>query len=164
MIYPTDEQLFINAHQKELLLAKSSQYIQPTPCHCVSSARIPLCLAGHFGLGNCMPSTGRGPSLHPIILPNVFHLVSTSETSSSAKDRFVWENCVSNLVLMRNRAARFANSADPSMVFRFVSRRTSPMDSLSSSNSGQQSKMWCTDCASSPQEQFREFSMPVECR
>ena len=65
LIYLTGEQLSINAHQKEILLAKSSQYIQPTPCHCVSSSKIPLGLAGHLGLGDCMSPTGLGPSLHP---------------------------------------------------------------------------------------------------
>ena len=35
--------------------------------------------------------------------------VSTLETSSSAEDRFAWENCGSNLVSMRNSEARFAN-------------------------------------------------------
>ena len=88
--------------------------------------------------------------------------VSTSETSSSVEDRFAWENCGSNLVLMRNCAARLANSDDPSRVFRSVSRRVSHMVSLSSSNSGQQSKMCCTDCASSPQRQFRESSASIK--
>ena len=46
-------------------LAKCSQHIQPTPCHCVSSSRILLGLAGH-SLGDCLPPTGSGPSLHPI--------------------------------------------------------------------------------------------------
>ena len=58
--------------------------------------------------------------------------VSTSETSSSVEDRFAWENCRSNLVLMRNCAARLANSDDPSRVFRSVSRRVSHMVSISS--------------------------------
>ena len=52
-------------------------------------------------------------------LSNVFGLclpVSASETSSAVavEDMFEWEICGSNLVLMRNCAARFANSADPS--------------------------------------------------
>ena len=71
LIYLTGEQLSINAHQKEILLAKSSQYIQPTPCHCVSSSKIPLGLAGHLGLGDCMSPTGLGPSLHPTTLGRV---------------------------------------------------------------------------------------------
>ena len=88
--------------------------------------------------------------------------VSTSETSSSVGDRFAWENFGSNLVLMRNCAARLANFDDPSKVFRSVSLRVSHMVSLNSSNSGQQSKMCCTVCASSPQGQFREPSAPIE--
>ena len=44
-IYLTSKQLSINAEQKERLLAKSSQYIQPTPCHCVNSSGILLGLA-----------------------------------------------------------------------------------------------------------------------
>ena len=80
----------------------------------------------------------------------------------SFKDRFAWENLGSNLVLMRNCAARLANSDDPSRVFRHVSHRVSHIVFFSSSNSGQESKMCCTDCAFSPQRQFRESSAPIE--
>ena len=100
-------------------------------------------------------------------LPNVFGLcspVSMSETSSSVEDRFAWENCGSSLVLMRNCAARFADSADPSRAFRSVSRCISHMVSLNPLNSRQQSKMCWTDCVSAPQGQFRESSALIECR
>lgn len=67
IIYLTDKQLSISAHQKEILLATSSQSIQPTPCHCISSSTMPLVgLAGHLGHADCMPPAGRGPSLRPI--------------------------------------------------------------------------------------------------
>ena len=46
-------------------LSSCSQHIQPTPCHCVSSSRILLGLAVHH-LGDCLPPTGPGPSIHPI--------------------------------------------------------------------------------------------------
>ncbi len=62
--------------------------------------------------------------------------VSTSETSFSVEDRFAWENCKSNLVLMGNCAACLANFDDPSRVFKSVSRRVSHMVSFGSSNSG----------------------------
>ncbi len=88
--------------------------------------------------------------------------VSTSETSSSVEDRFTWENCGSNLVLMRNCAARLANSDNPSRVFRSVSHCVSHIVSLSSSNSGQQSKMYCTNCASSLKGQFQESSATIK--
>lgn len=73
-----------------------------------------------------------------------------------------WENCESDLVLVRNYAARFANSADSSKVFWSVSRRTSHMVSLGFSNSIQQSKIRCTNYATSPQGQLREFSAPID--
>lgn len=41
MIYLTDKQLSINAHQTEILLAVSSQYLQPALCHPFSSSGIP---------------------------------------------------------------------------------------------------------------------------
>ena len=68
--------------------------------------------------------------------------LSASETSSSVEHRFALENCGSSLVLMRNYAARFANSADPSKAFSSVSRHISHTVSLSSLNSGQQNKMY----------------------
>lgn len=74
-----------------------------------------------------------------------------------------WENCESDLVLVRNCAARFANSADSSKVLWSVSRRTSHMVSLGSPNSIQQSKIRCTNYATSPQVQLREFSAPIDC-
>ena len=39
-VYLTGMHLSINAQQKEIFLAKFSQYIQPTPCHCLSSSRV----------------------------------------------------------------------------------------------------------------------------
>ncbi len=54
VIYLTEERLSINAHQKEILLTITSQ-----------SSGIPLGLVGHLGLGDRMPPTGSGPSLHP---------------------------------------------------------------------------------------------------
>lgn len=49
--------------------------------------------------------------------------VSASETSFPVEDRFAWEYCGSSLALMRDCAARFADSADPSRAFWFISRR-----------------------------------------
>ncbi len=63
---------------------------------------------------------------------------------------------------MRNCAARLVDSDDPNRVFRSVLRRVSHMVSLSCSNSEQQSKIYCTDCASSLQGQFRESSALIE--
>lgn len=74
------------------------------------------------------------------------------------------ENFESDLVLIRNCATRFANSADPSKAFRSLWRRTSHMVSLSFSNPGQQSKVCCTNYAISQLGQFRGFSGPIGCR
>lgn len=51
MIRLKGKQLSLNAHQKEKLLAISSPYIQPTPCHSVSLSRILLGLASQDDLG-----------------------------------------------------------------------------------------------------------------
>ena len=65
VIYLTGEQLSL----KGIILAVSSQQIQPTPCHCVNSPGIPLGLAGHLGFGYCRPSTRPGPGLPPHHIP-----------------------------------------------------------------------------------------------
>lgn len=65
LIYLTSKQLYISANQKEILIAKSSQCIQPNPCHGDSSSGIPLGLGGHLGLGDCMPRTRPRSSFLP---------------------------------------------------------------------------------------------------
>ena len=63
-----------------------------------------------------------------------------SETFFFGKDQLTWENCGSNLVLMRNCGARFANSTDPNIVFKPVLRFTSYIVIFNPSNSRQQNK------------------------
>ena len=63
VIYLSGEQLSINAHQKKILLAISSQQIQPTSCHSVS-----LSLSVSPSAGPTRPRLG----LHPIIVSGSF--------------------------------------------------------------------------------------------
>ena len=65
MVYLIGRQLSINAEYFYLL---SITLIDSLPLR----QRIPLGLAGHLGLGDCMPSIGPGPrlGLYPIFLKN----------------------------------------------------------------------------------------------
>lgn len=61
MIYLTGEQLYINAHQKEIILAISSQSIHPDLVTATSTTSAhqgsPLGLTDHLGLADWIPRT-----------------------------------------------------------------------------------------------------------
>ncbi len=78
--------------------------------------------------------------------------VPTSETPSSDEGGFIGENYKRDILLIRNRAARFAGSADPRRdFFKSVSRFASNAVSLSPCSSVQQSKISWTNWGLPPQ-------------
>lgn len=59
----------------------------------------------------------------------------TLETFFSDKDKFVWENCKGNLILMKIVPNYLANSNNSSKIFKSILQRISHIISLNFSNS-----------------------------